>query len=536
MDFPIGVKQKNNHLRPDNLRYSTKGKMQAASVQRIFFMRLRKRPYREIGLDFLPPAQLFQFKPARQSVYHRIDELAVRNLPRASSFVPDIRDVEAHCRQIQIPRQKARCWQEKISGQTAVCNQIFFPEISACCDRFVFKQPDIASVSWQQPIPAAKTQQITPKEAVADCSKLVDIRKQPGTASNAIAVGTAQILRVPLDRRQAACAHFTLKEPEITRAFTIPRMVLPPQNQILKFVFGLSALRFYRLNAHVPLQSLENIVAVEPGVFFMLNPGTVQPRSMYEIQNARTELTLDIASTFQASQIAGDINLDPEIEKMLSGPAGPSAVDLLQTGEMPAIQARRYDILELQEAKTYRVSFTGKAAAAKRQRLIELFQNPPIVCHKKEDGWQFFLDLKNTPDIKAIFLNNVEVPVNSLIFIDLNSNHIKLTLKNNGTFSTKIGGDSSYYWFRLDEQLQSGMRDVKPQTGNYLLVVPHDWKGVNPETKCFNGLPQQKLGIDHWKGYRVRVNNRNSEFPKFRLFNGMTRMCRWQTTGIPTDN
>ncbi len=532
MDFPIGVKQKNQHLRPDTLRYTAKGKMPAATVKRIYFMRLRKRPYREIGLALLPPAHLFPFKPARQSVYHKIDELALRNLPKARSFVPNIPDDEAHCRQIQIPRQKAKCWQEKITEQTAFCNQVFFPGNEARCEMYIFKQPAISCFSWQKILPAAGTQQLTPQSEIAEGHTDDIVSKE----SETIAVTAAKILRVPLAQRQAACAHFALKEPEITRAFTIPMLVLPPQRQIYKFVFGLSALRFYSLKAHLPEQSLEDIITVEAQDFFMLSPGTMQPCPAYEIREAQASLAFDDVSAFTETKIGGDIRLDPELQRMLTGAAGSSSVDILQTGEMAVRQARRYEIVELDEAKTYRINFSGKAAAAKRQRLIELFQNPPIFCDKNEDEWRFFLDLQNMPNIKAVFLNNIEVPAENPVAIDLNSNHIKLLLQNNGTFSAKIGGDSSYYWFRLDEKLQRGQREENPTTGNYLLIVPQDWKCDNPEAKCFNGLPLQQLGLDHWKGYRVRVNSRNSEFPKFRLFNGMTRMCRWLTTGLGEDD
>ncbi|KAA3620128.1 MAG: hypothetical protein DWQ05_05205 [Calditrichaeota bacterium] len=533
MDFPIGVKQNSRRTRPNTLRTVPKGKMQSASVQRVYFMRLRKRPYREIEFGILLPAHLISFKPNKQSVYHNINQQPFQSLTQARSYIPEIVDDEAHCRKIQIPDQRARCWQVEIPVQEAFCNQIFLPEKEIKSEIYIFKQLTADCFSWQKTLPEARCKKVAPDADAAHFIKNKTLQGDSRELHDPIFASEAEVLKIPFPDRRAACAQFTLREPEITRAFTIPMLILPEQKQIHKFIFGVSSLRFYSLQAHLPKYTLEQMIPAEPDQLYLICPGTLQPSHTYKIRKRQHTLSFDIESTFNFQYDHSDIKIDPDIERMLIGPSGPSAVDHLQDGELQAMRARRHEVDLLAEVKTHKVTFKGKAASAKRQRLIELFQDPPIICEKTDELWAFYLDLQNVSNIKSIFLNNIEVPVDDPISIELTSNHITLILQNDGKFSTKIGGDRSYYWFKLDEKLQRGLRAENPTTGNYLLVVPMDWKCDNPEAKCFNGLPQQDLGLDHWKGYRVRVNGRNAEFPKFRLFNGMTRMCRWQTTNIP---
>ncbi|MCA9735164.1 hypothetical protein KC799_23715 [candidate division KSB1 bacterium] len=578
MDFPIGVKQSRRSARLETVRPIPKGKLMAASADRVYFTRMRKRPYREVVFNRMFPAQLFPYKPAKQSIYDSIREYPIPDLPVVPSFVPEILDDQAHCRQIhiptqkarcwreelpedaakceqviipekqaecwqelipedaaecfqiEIPRQEARCWQETIPKYSAFCNQIFFFEREAECTFYRFKQNSAKCMVWGAELPSARCDEIRPSEPEVSFTKAVFESREARSDFFPISLNEAAILSLPLVKRQAACALFDLREPEFTRAYTIPKLTLEPQKHINRFIFGLSHLRFYSLKAQLPCFETDDLIAIAPEDLLISTQETVVLAPEFQYNNKPEFFSLDSHAMQTMQPFHDDIKIDPELEKMLLGPTLQTKTELLQTGEMPVVRARRYDVDCMQPAKTHNVPFSKKAASAKRQRLIDLFQQPPIICVKKEDKWFFYLDLQNVSNIKAIYLNNMEVAVGPPVPIELTSNHIKLVLHNNGKFSSKIGGDRSYYWFKLNKDLESGMREENPMDGNYLLVVPADWKCDNPEAKCFIGLPQQHLGLEHWKGYRVHVNSKNSEFPKFRLFNGMTRMCRWQTT------
>jgi hypothetical protein len=91
-----------------------------------------------------------------------------------------------------------------------------------------------------------------------------------------------------------------------------------------------------------------------------------------------------------------------------------------------------------------------------------------------------------------------------------------------------FGWKNEINWFKLSGQNLTRGRLVKQATnGFYLLIVPTDWTCLNIESPCFESNQPEQLITEHWCGYFIRADQKETNFPRFKTPAGTEKVCDW---------